>query len=269
MPDGFEHYVDANMWHPHALDPVVSLSHNNIWLDIWRPLTCKELNCGDLCCFRTKEGTITAPAMTIASLWVAIFSEEGYRRYQCSPLIGIFSAKITDEKVAMSTNASSIAATDIDPIAPSQLRVAMTFEPEKPEELKWLLWDYSTANPPREASYNESLGPNTLLFQDRSDDKSKVAIFKPKRTYNAFRLRATIANSSLLECFNVASKYKAYFFEFLPLEKATAEKFRAEVYDAILQQYDGTIPAEIQNELTRAAIELGYINIDNELQSTI
>ncbi len=244
------------------IEPTVPVPIGNIYLDVWQPISVKEINRGDNCCFRTEEAGLTIPALTASELWTAIFSEEGYRTYQCSPLVAIYDANKSVDKIGKLMNGTTIYATDIDPTAPRQLQVCMAYPRPNDDKSKWLEWDYMPESKLHPKPYETKLPHNSVLFQDRSESNNPLDIYCPKRDVFAFKLKAVLEKASLLECFKTASKYKTYFFLFSPLERMTRQQFQEEIYEPLLKEYFGQIPPELKNELTRAAIELGFMTIN-------
>lgn len=255
--------TDSHLWYPHPIDPTTPVRIGNIHIDVWMPLDVKEINRGANCCFRTEsEETIVVPALTASELWTAIFSEEGYRTYQCSPLMAIYDANKSIDKIGKLMNGTTVKATDIDPTAPRQLHVCLAYPHPKDDKSKWLEWDYMPESKLHPKPYETKLPHNAVLFQDRSESNNALDIYCPKRDVFAFKLKAVLEKASLLECFKTASKYKTYFFLFSPLERMTRQRFQEEIYEPLLKEYFGQIPPEIKNELTRAAIELGFMTIN-------
>lgn len=247
--------VDFNSQEP--LNPTFPVRIGNILLDVWLPIDAKEINRGENCCFRTEsEETIAVPALTAPELWTAIFSEDGYRTYQCSPLMAIYDADKSIDKIGKLMNGTTVKAADIDPTAPRQLHVCLAYPRPKDDKPKWLEWDYMPESKPHPKPYETKLPHNAVLFQDRSESNSALDIYCPKRDVFAFKLKSVLEKASLLECFRTASKYKTYFFLFSPLERMSRQQFQEEIYEPLLKEYFGQIPPGIKNELARATREL-------------
>ncbi|MCM1140269.1 MAG: hypothetical protein NC453_17010 [Muribaculum sp.] len=251
-----------------SLAPTIEVPIGKVRLDVWLPIDCKEINQGDRCYLRSRESTIAVPAIAASELWVAIFDNYGYRRYSCSPLISVYSRTSMVDKIGKLINGTIIKALTLDSTAPPQLDVVFAYpiSDDEKENSKWLEWDYMPESSPGEAEYGAQLKHNTVLFQDCRDLSSPLYVYCPKRNVFAFKLKSVLEKTSLWECFKIASKYKTYFFLFTPLEKMSFEQFQKEVYEPLLAQYHGIIPPELKNELTRAAIELGFMTIQDEIQ---
>lgn len=263
--NGKVYYKEQHRWQPTPFEPTLEVRIGNIRLGVWLPIDCKEINRGNRCYLRSHDSRIAVPAITASELWVAIFNEEGYRSYQCLPLVSVYSATSMVDKIGKLTNGTAITASTLDPTAPQQLDVVFAYPiaDDEKKDSKWLEWDYMPETSPMDADYGVQLKHNTVLFQDCRELSSPLYIYCPKRNVFAFKLKSVLDKTSLLECFKTASKYKTYFFLFSPLEKINSEQFQKEVYEPLLAEHHGVIPAEIKNELTRAAIELGLIKIDN------
>lgn len=248
--------------------PTIEVAIGNIRLDVWQPFNCKEINRGDRCYLRSRDERIAIPAMAAHELWVAIFNEDGYRSYPCLPLLSVYSQLDMVDKIGKLMNGTPIKAQTLDPTAPAQLDVVFAYPISEDEngQSKWLEWNYLPDSDRVEVDYNALLSHNTLIFQDCRELGSPLHVYCPRRNVFAFKMKAMLEMTSLLECFKAASKYKNYFFLFSPLERMTKEQFQSEIYQPLLAQYYGLIPSEIKNELTRAAIELGYIMIQDEIQ---
>lgn len=250
--------------------PFIPCHIKHITVDVWQPLRYKEINRGDNCYYRTEEERFAVPAMTANELWVAVFGERGYQSYNCLPLIRLYAAKGENkDKVAMLLNARedekislwTEKATNLDAIAPPELDVVMAY-PNPEGKGKWLLWDFNSEHEPTETDYNVELGKATVLFQDLREASSPTQIYAPKRRPPGpwDKIKCTP-----LDCFKIAAKYKAYYFLFSPLEKLkNADDFNAQVYSPLLEEYNGNLPIDLKNELTRAAIELGFLNTTDQ-----
>ena len=259
-----------HIWHSTPFEPSVETYIKNITVDVWQPLRYKEINRGNNCYYRTEEERFAVPAMTANELWVAVFGERGYQSYNCLPLIRFYASKGENkDKVAMLLNARedekvslwTEKATNLDATAPLELDVVMAY-PNTEGKGKWMLWDFNSEHEPTEADYNVELGKATVLFQDLREASSPTQIYAPKRRPPGpwDKIKCTP-----LDCFKIAAKYKAYYFLFSPLEKLkSADDFNAQVYSPLLEEYNGNLPIDIKNELTRAACELGFLNISDQ-----
>lgn len=259
---------DHHFWYSSPFDPTVEVWIGNIRLEVWQPLNCKEINRGDRCYMRSREDRISVPVIAAHELWVSIFNDEGYRSYACLPLLSVFSHLEMVDKIGKLMNGSAVKAQTLDQTAPSQLDVVFAYpvSDEVKDKAKWCEWDYMSDNEPKEVEFNATLSHNTLIFQDCRELSSPLCVYCPRRNVFAFKMKSMLEKTSLLECFKVASKYKNYFFLFSPLERMTKEQFQNEIYQPLMTEYFGSIPSEIKNELTRAAIELGFITIQDEIQ---
>lgn len=257
-----------NLSSPSPFEPTEQVRIGNICLEVWLPIDCKEINRGDRCYMRSRESSISVPAIAVSELWIAIFGSEGYRSYQCLPLLSIFSKDKGVDKIGKLMNGTSVKATSLDPMAPALLDVVFAYPIDMDEKSssKWIEWNYMPENEPHEVDYSTQLTHNTLIFQDCSNLANPLYVYCPRRNVFAFKMKAMLEKASLQECFKVASRYKNYFFLFSPLERMTKEQFQNEIYQPLLAEYFGSIPPEIKNGLTRAAIELGYITIQDEIQ---
>lgn len=269
--NGVVFHTDHHRWLHTPFEPTEEVWIGNIHLDVWLPIDCKEINRGDRCCMRSQESRIAVPAIAASELWVAIFDSEGYRSYQCLPLVSVYSTTSMVDKIGKLMNGTAIKASALDPTAPPQLDVVFAYPvaDDEKNDSKWLEWDYMPDISPVESEYSVLLKHNTVLFQDCRELSNPLYIYCPKRNVFAFKLKSVFDNTSLLECFKIASKYKTYFFLFSPLERMSNEQFRNEIYEPLLTEYSGMIPSEIKNELTRAAIELGFIIKQDEIQRII
>ena len=261
-------YKGQHSWSLSPFEPTVESWIGNIRIDVWLPICCKEINRGDRCYMRSREDSIKIPVLTLNELWVAIFDEDGYRSYHCDPLLSIYSKENGIDKIGKLMNGTSVKATLLDPVAPMPLEVVFAFPVSEDEKhaSKWLEWDYMTDTKPCEAGYDTQLKHNTVLFQDCRKLDSPLYLFCPRRNIFAFKLKGVLDKASLLECFKTASKYKTYYFLFSPLERMTEKQFQEKIYQPLVDEYLGEIPLEIKTELKRAALELGFMTILDEIQ---
>lgn len=235
----------------------VNFDEDYALIDVWRPLKIKETIIGSRCYARTEEPKVSIPAMIAHQSEVAIFSEEGYRRYPCHPLQKIYKQdKVM--KQGMLILGSEINASALDPLAPEELEVVLAFK-EGSESGKWLFWDYTGENKPRPASFDSETPPLTILFQDYSAEKNPNHIYCPRRgSKNAFQYRKLKSRISLLDCFFTAARYKQYYFAFLPLEDLTKESRDKDIYEPLLALRDGNLTDADKAELARMDLELGF-----------
>lgn len=242
------------------LDPVhrikVTLGVDYALIDVWRPLKIKETIIGDRCYARTEDPEVRIPAMIAHKAEVAVFSAEGYLHYMCYPLQAVY-RKDRVEKQGMLINGSAVKATALDPLAPKELEVVMAYK-EGPESAEWIFWDYTPGNLPQPASFDRDTPPLTILFQDYSAENNPTRILCPKRgSRNAFLYRKLKPRISLLECFLTASRYRQYFFAFLPLEELDKETRDKEIYRPLLALRNGNLTDDDKAELARMDMELG------------
>ncbi len=256
-PDG--QWLDNPDLSNRPLNPVhqikVNFGEDYALIDVWRPLKIKETIIGNRCYARTEAPKVSIPAMITHKSEVAVFSDEGYQRYLCYPLQSIYQQDRV-VKQGMLILGSSIKANALDLLAPIELEVVMAFK-EDSESGKWLFWDYTPENLPQPASFDSDTPPLTILFQDYSAEKNPVHIYCPRRgSRNAFQYRKLKSRISLLDCFLTASRYKQYFFAFLPLEELNKENRDKEIYEPLLAMRNGNLTDNDKAELARMDIEL-------------
>lgn len=155
-----------------------------------------------------------------------------------------------------------------------QLRFGQTDTAKR--NIPMMYWEYKAENLPKEVGqdYAGQMASYSILFQDMRKVDSDLLCLPPKTNndqpltmagwgdWGAFTSdtaeEASDTDDTALICFDMAVKFRTYFFIFNPLFNLTEEEFIGKVYHPLKERNEGFLTEEDITNLKECAAELGF-----------
>ena len=197
------------------------------------------------------------------------YNREGYSEYEC------FNVGVMAEKGSIQQWKNPdfhLATRDVAVAMPPYLHLSYGLPENNGNVNKMLYWNYGEENSPTEVDvpYND-MSEFSILFQDMRLVNDNLDCVPPE-TNNDWSEddwdsgwdmddnqdeKKCKQDTTLLRCFDVATKYKTYYFIFNPLFNMTSEEFISEIYTPLMNRHNETFTEEDMQNLMRCATECG------------
>ena len=196
------------------------------------------------------------------------YNKEGYTEYECFN-VGVMTEKGSiqqwkDPDFHLITQSASVA-------IPNYLHLSYGIPKNIGNINKMMYWDYSEDNSPIEVDlpYND-MAEYSILFQDMRHVNDNLDCIPPETKnersdedwdsdwdLDDVQEENCKQNTTLLRCYDIASKYKTYYFIFNPLFNMTCDEFVNDICIPLKRRHDGSLTEEDMQNLMRCATECG------------
>lgn len=236
-------------------------------VDVYRPTLIKEVMIdGKLAEYRKDDEIVDLPYILKDRVRVNDFNRNGFQPYDCKNIGNIYMEDYLNIAGNPNTGYAALAAwrRDIhyqvrllDPLAPECLIVCFGLSEEEQmwDGVPQIAWNYDCHTEPTESS-TDDVPEFGILFQDLSTANSLTCNYPIQQDDDPWGWDDVEVD--YVKCFEVASKAKTYFFLMKPLIDMDEECMRKNLLRPLLEQHNGKITAEEQDELHRMAQELGF-----------
>lgn len=219
-------------------------------LDAIQPTLIKEVYLdGHITKYLQDGETFVLPYLLKDRVSIHDYNRDGYMEYEC------FNLGDLDEKGSISLwkQGAPVQIKNVRAPKPEYIHLAFGMTENAGTISRMLHWDYSKECLPEEVDLPcQEMAPYSILFQDmRQIDNNLDCI--PPETKNGW----ATCRVSLLQCYDIATKYKTYYFIFNPLFKMNSEKFISEVCLPLKERRGGFFSEEDMQNLIRCATECG------------
>ena len=239
-------------------------------LDVYAPFDDKELYLDGKLVTRISSGeTLFLPYLLKERVQIRDFGAHGYRAYDCGRLGSLYQPQFIGEEDNAALNfwneGLKVKATELDAQAPDWIEVGFGLSAAESANVGgipyWRKWVYSEAGDPEPWEGAGPLPAHSIAFQDLSADAAALRIAFPKMPdagvdrLAIFR-RPTLA--SPYQCYEVATRFRQYFFIFEPLRKLLQERcddVKREILQPLLAERGGNLTRADCRDLMRLAEE--------------
>ena len=223
---------------------------------------------GQITKYLRDEEVFTLPYLLKNRVSIHDFNKEGYSEYECFN-VGILYETGSIEKWKQG---GKICTKDITIPIPPYICLAYGIPENRGSISKMLYWDYSVDNSPKEVAipFND-MAEFSILFQDLRQINDDLECIPPitNNDYSNDDWESAWdlddkqedgnrkQNASLLYCYDIATKYKTYYFIFNPLLNMTSEEFINDICIPLRKRLSGSFTEEDMQNLMRCATECG------------
>lgn len=199
------------------------------------------------------------------------FNRNGYSEFECFN-VGVLDEKGSTQKWRDWDEDSSLKTKDNTALIPEYIQLAYGIPKNNGNIIKMLYWDYSIENPPKEVDlpFTEQK-ENSILFQDMRQINDNLDCIPPETNDNLSSDDWDSAwdwdgkqednskqDATLLHCYDIATKYKTYYFIFTPLLNMDSENdFINDICIPLRSRQNGSLSEEDMQNLMRCATECG------------
>ena len=254
-----------------SINPVIYKSVGTeeefINLEIWRATRHKEfIRNGKVVEYAEDGEEVEISYILKDGLAIHDFSEDGYREYDCSDIKGIyaleeFSPDRNRNLKAVKEQIKVQVSKRLDNCAPKWLWVNLVKATEKSCKQKMLYWDYISENTLKVVAGDVLCNENEIIFADLAADVEGLCVNPPQiGEPDPFAAFDGGAEMSPIDAFEVATKYRVYYFLMQPLREAYIDVSR-DIFKALMKRRDSGFTEEDRRGLLRFAEEFG-ISID-------
>ena len=199
------------------------------------------------------------------------FNREGYSEIECFN-VGVLDEVGSIQKWRDWDEEKSLSTKDKTAEIPEYIHLAYGIPKNNGNITKMLYWDYSIDNPPQEVDTPfMNLKDNSILFQDMRQINENLDCIPPETNDNLssddwdsdWDLDGNQEDNSrqdakLLQCFDIATKYKTYYFIFTPLLNMNCEEdFIKNICIPLRKRQNNFLTEEDMQNLMRCATECG------------
>lgn len=243
-----------------------------VQLDAIQPTLIKEVYLdGQITKYLHDGEEFDLPYLLKDRITIRDFNREGYFEFHCFNVGELLERGSFDKWRNGDSLKTMILTTDIPPY------LKVKFGSQSPEHKadKLLYWEYKTDSLPQlvNSDYVNNMGEYSILFQDmRVVDNDLVCILPEYRNNKiagvmGFNMMQSFMDAAKQErkkddlpllCYDIANKYRTYYFIFNPLFTISEEKFLSDLYEPLYERNDGKLSEEEIHNLIRCATELGF-----------
>ncbi len=243
-----------------------------VQLDAIQPTLIKEIYLDGRLTRYLKDGEeFILPYLLKDRITIHDFNRDGYFEFQC------FNIGELKERgsIDLWRNGISPRTTLLTSEMPTYIKVRFGAQTSEHSPERLLYWEYKLDSWPKlvNADFANKMGNYSILFQDmRNVDDDLLCI--PPKTRNQQILGATgfgnwgayIASPPKVKekdkqpllCYDIATKYRTYYFIFNPLFRITEDKFISDLFIPLRERNEGKFSEEDLQNLIRCATELGF-----------
>jgi hypothetical protein len=241
-------------------------------LDAIQPTLIKEVYLdGRITKYLCEGETFILPYLLKDRISIHDFNREGHSEYECFN-VGVLDEKGSTQKWRDWDEESSLKTKDETASIPEYIKLAYGIPKNNGNITKMLYWDYSEENPPKEVDLPfTDLKENSILFQDLRQINDNLDCIPPEKNDNLSSEDWDSAwdsvgkqednskqDATLLHCYDIATKYKTYYFIFTPLLNMDSEKdFIKNICIPLKRRQNGSLSEEDMQNLMRCATECG------------
>jgi hypothetical protein len=241
-------------------------------LDAIQPTLIKEVYLdGRITKYLCEGETFILPYLLKDRISIHDFNREGHSEYECFN-VGVLDEKGSIQKWRDWDEESSLKTKDKTALIPEYIQLAYGIPKNNGNITKMLYWDYSVDNPPMEVDLPfTDLKENSILFQDLRQINDNLDCIPPEKNDNLSSEDWDSAwdsvgkqednskqDATLLHCYDIATKYKTYYFIFTPLLNMDSEKdFIKNICIPLKRRQNGSLSEEDMQNLMRCATECG------------
>lgn len=240
-----------------------------VQLDVIQPTKIKEIYLdGSITKYINDGEEFLLPFLLRDRVVIHDFNSNGYLEYEC------FNVGVLDEEkgsVQKWKNGVSLKTRDIAVAIPDYIRLAYGLRKNNGSINKMLYWEYNTTEPITVDANYDMLADSCILFHDMRKINDNLDCVPPinndgwninesdwddwGNTSDADKSKSD--DASLLMCYDVATKYKTYYFIFTPLYNLDKDQFLAEICEPLKSRRGGELTEEDMQNLMRCATECG------------
>ncbi len=257
---------------PRSLELTLDGGDDRVRLEVYAPFDVKEVYIDGRLATRVPAGeTFALPCLLKSRVRIRDFGAHGYRSYDCGRLGSLYRAPFLGNENDAALNfwreGKKVKATELDGQAPDGLEVGFGLSAAESENASvvhdWL-WVYSGAGKPAPWEGRSPLPAFSVAFQDlaAADGADALRIAFPKMSSATvdrlalFRQRPALATP--YRCYEVATRFRQYFFIFNPLRKLLQDRrdeIRQEILEPLLAARGGRLTREDCGDLMRLSEE--------------
>ena len=199
------------------------------------------------------------------------FNRDGYSEFECFN-VGVLNEVGSIQKWRDWDEGMSLETRDKTATIPEYIHLAYGIPMNHGSISKMLYWDYSAENSPREVDlpYN-NMAEYSILFQDMRQINDNLDCIPPETNNNQTsddwdsgwdwdgtqEENESNQDDTLLRCYDIATKYKTYYFIFNPLFNMTSEDFIKNICIPLKRRHNDSLTEEDLQNLMRCATECG------------
>lgn len=281
------HYVDAE---GHVIEVPVNIPQDGqplspthsltVWgneeelvvLDAIQPTLMKEVYLdGKITKYLQDGEEMTLPYLLRNRIQIHDFNRDGYFEFQCFNVGELEEAGSLDKWVSGDSPRTHLLSTE----EPSYLNVRFGNKETDGKVDQMLYWEYKGDVAPKlvSANYAKEMSNYSILFQDMRKVRPDLLCIPPKTKndqavgmggfgdWGAFMQAASsepTKDDKPLLCYDMAVKYRTYFFIFNPLFNLSEDKFLSDICQPLRERGDGTLSEEELINVIQCATELGF-----------
>ena len=238
-------------------------------LDAILPTLIKEVYFDGLITKYLNDGEVfTLPYLLRNRVYIHDFNREGYSEYECFN-VGVLNETGSIEKWKQD---GSLSTKDVTAPIPQYIRLVYGIPENRGNINRMLYWDYSAENPPVEVDlpYKDKMADYSIMFQDMRQINEFLECIPPECNDD---LSSDVWDSAwddiqneendkqdteLINCYDIATKYKTYYFIFSPLIRmTTTEEFINNIFEPLRKRQNDSLTEEDMQNLMRCATECG------------
>ena len=199
------------------------------------------------------------------------FSRKGYSEFECFN-VGVLAEKGSTQKWKDWDEDSSLKTKEKTALIPEYIQLAYGIPKNNGNITKMLYWDYSVENPPKEVDLPfTDQKENSILFQDMRQINDNLDCIPPETNdelssddwdsawdWDGKQEDNSKQDETLQHCYDIATKYKTYYFIFRPLLIMDSEKdFIKDICIPLRKRRNNSFSEEDMQNLMRCATECG------------
>ena len=262
-----EFIKDPNEQEPDTKQLTIGEENSHLLIDVYRPVILRELSqqlpgedTPHIIGFSGKDEGIHLPLINLEQFSLRDFSENGVRAYQFKNVNTLYYHFPDFDKVGLAAtvfNAEFPVSRLLPGIPIDYLKVYITKAIDNPTDL--YAWDFK--QPPFPVNNVSDFKADGIVFQSLKDNPaprwySMPTIKKGKSGWGGVKQSSTI---SAIDCFEVVSEHKAYYFLFEPLVKCvSSESIIKELFLPLLSKRDYHLSGNDIANLYRFAVEFHF-----------
>ena len=262
-------YQDNISLNKTPLNPTVSIFIGSFKLDVYRPISIKEIYLDDKV-HTYAHDSFNVPYILKDRVRVSDFGANGYHTYDCKRFKSIFSTfnGVDNECFEHFEKFTTWPATMLDESAPDWLIVSLAKTNGNYTGARLLKWNYTIDSPIEEVTYipGGPKGKGDIYIQDMNtpDENMTLIVERPGRP-DPFKEKRVLLPE--LKCFEIASKHYSYYSIFKPLRiMAQNDKTNTTLIPQLLAARNNKLTTDDKRHLLRLAdefcIDTQKLNID-------
>ena len=259
------------------LSPVQPLTvwgneEEKVVLDAIQPTLIKEVYLdGKITKYLQDGEEMTLPYLLRNRIQIHDFNRDGYFEFQCFNVGELEEIGSLDKWKCGELIQTHLLSTQ----KPTYLKVRFGNTESDGQVDQMLYWEYKGDVPPKvvSANYSKEMSNYSILFQDMRKVRPDLLCLPPTTNNNqavgmggfgdwgAFMQAAATeptTDEKPLLCYDMAVKYRTYFFIFNPLFNLSEEKFVSDICQPLRERGNGTFSEEELKNIIQCATELGF-----------